>query len=84
MPLLILILLHLQTPRPHPDTVPLLQTDPHTLPNLLIGQELGHMILYGLAGDVNEGGVAFFTEVQGIDPAFGLIEEHQVVNGRAW
>ena len=74
------------TTGPQPGGVPLkdgpLQTNPHfpTL-QLHVGQELGHVSMHSLVGDLHQVrlGATTFTELQGIDPALGLVEEVQVI-----
>lgn len=72
------------TTGPQPGGAPLkdgpLQTNPHPPTwQLHIGQELGQVSLHSLVGDVHQVGATTFTELQGIDPALGLVEVGQVI-----
>lgn len=74
------------TTGPQPGGVPLkdgpLQTNPHPPTcQLHIGQELGHVSLHGLVGDVHQVGLGATTsaELQGIDPALGLVDLVQII-----
>lgn len=86
VPLSVLHHLNNITTGPQPGGAPLkdgpLQTNPypHTW-QLHISQELGHVSLYGLVGDVHQVGLGAttFTELQGIDPALGLVDVVQVI-----